>query len=48
MSLVDASGPRVQTILPPRIYPTWQLEHAVRIARALQRGVLILTESPKS
>jgi imidazolonepropionase-like amidohydrolase len=43
---IKASGPRVQTILPPKVYPTWQLDRAVRIAKALERGVLILIESP--
>jgi hypothetical protein len=44
---IKASGPCVQTVQPTRLYPTGQLDRAVRIARALERGVLILTEEPQ-
>lgn len=36
----------LDTIAPPELYPFWQLERAVKIARLLRRGLFVLCEPP--
>jgi hypothetical protein len=41
------SAIRIQTVNHPRLYAPDQLEHATRIAERIDRGLLVLCETPR-